>query len=61
MFGFITVGSCPSVSKAADVPIPCESEPTDMSIDYDDVITCSINIVGDSDIFRFVGTAGHKV
>ena len=46
---------------ALDESIPCDPEPTDMAISYSDVVSCSIDIVGDVDIFRFSGTAGEVV
>jgi hypothetical protein len=41
--------------------IPCSPEPTEMSFTYGDLITCQINSVGDSDIFRFSGSAGQNI
>jgi hypothetical protein len=37
----------------------CPAEPLDMLIGYEEVITCQIGIVGDTDIFHFTGTAGN--
>ena len=36
-------------SHAADVIIPCGSEPTDMNIDLGDIVECQIDPAGDSD------------
>ena len=46
---------------AEDESIPCDPEPTDMSISYSDVVSCSIDVVGDVDVFRFSGIAGEAV
>jgi len=40
---------------------PCSAEPTDMLIEYGDVISCEISPVGDMDVFRFEGQEGEKV
>jgi len=39
----------------------CIPEPTDMSIAYGDLVTCTIDPIGDTDIFRFSATAGEVV
>jgi hypothetical protein len=40
----------------------CEAEPTDMSVDYGEQITCGIGpAVNDSDFYRFAGTAGGRI
>ena len=43
------------------VPRTCDPEPTNMLLTYGDTVTCSIEVVGDTDGFRFSGTAGEKV
>ncbi len=48
-------------SKAALEGEACGPEPTNMTIDYGDLITCSINPTGDTDTFRFTGSAGDTV
>lgn len=45
----------------ADESIPCDPEPTDMVISYGDAVSCSIDVVGDVDIFRFSGADGDVV
>jgi hypothetical protein len=41
---------------------PCQAEPTDQLIAYGDhVQPCGIDLLGDSDLFRFQGTAGEVV
>ena len=41
---------------------PCNAEPTDQLVTYGDhVQPCSIGLLGDSDLFRFQGTAGDVV
>jgi hypothetical protein len=41
--------------------VPCTAEPTDMGISYGDLVICSIDIVGDSDVFRFSGSQGDNI
>ena len=45
-------------SVIAQKSFECEPEPTNMEISYGDLITCDIDLVGDSDLFFFTGTAG---
>jgi hypothetical protein len=49
------------LSRAADVLIQCDSEPTDMTIDVGDIIDCAITPIADSDLFRFKGAIGEKI
>jgi cysteine-rich repeat protein len=49
----------PPLATAADELIECEAEPTDMPIVLGDIVDCQITPEGDSDIFRFQGTAGE--
>jgi hypothetical protein len=39
----------------------CEIEPTDMQIQYGELIDCKIDIGADEDFFRFFGEAGDRV
>jgi hypothetical protein len=41
--------------------ISCSSEPTTMSITYGNIVACSLEVVGDSDVFRFAGNAGETI
>jgi hypothetical protein len=41
--------------------VPCATEPTDMVVAYGDVVDCSIEVVGDTDTFRFSATAGEVI
>jgi len=41
--------------------IPCTPEPTDMEINYGDLVRCRIDFAGDSDVFRFFGQTGERV
>jgi hypothetical protein len=41
--------------------IQCPPEPTDMIIAYEDLVKCSIDTTGDSDIFRFSGNIGDVI
>ncbi len=51
----------PSLSEAAVEGIPCTPKPTDMIINYGDLINCAIDVIGDIDVFRFSGTSGETV
>jgi hypothetical protein len=51
----------PALSGAVVEGIPCTPEPTDMIVAYGDLVTCSIDPVGDTDIYRFSGTSGETV
>jgi len=54
--------ACSSLAQGAqDLAIPCEDEPTDMPIEFGDIIECCISPVADTDIFRFTGTAGERI
>jgi len=54
-FGLATLG------EAAVEGVPCTPEPTDMVISYGDLVTCSIDVTGDTDVFRFLGSNGENV
>lgn len=51
------VWSSAAVAEGRD----CEAEPTDMLIDYADLINCALGPVGDIDVFRFTGGNGEVV
>ncbi|GEM_PF-5794303 len=51
----------PSLGEAAVDGIPCSPEPTNMTISYGDTVTCAIDVIGDTDVFRFSGSAGETV
>lgn len=52
---------CSQSAHGADESIPCNTEPTNMAIDYGDVISCAIDPVGDTDIYHFNGTIDEAV
>lgn len=52
---------CAAPAMAQGESVPCMPEPTDMSIDYGDVVQCDLVNAGDTDLFRFSGTAGETV
>jgi hypothetical protein len=55
---------CVGAAAAAQSPEgqPCQAEPTDQLIAYGDHIQpCSTDLLGDSDLFRFQGTAGEVI
>jgi len=41
--------------------VPCTAEPTDMTIAYGNLVTCAIDIAGDTDTFRFAGRIGERI
>jgi hypothetical protein len=51
----------PGTAHAQIEGVPCSPEPTDMFISYGDVILCDIGTVGDTDTFRFFGSAGETI
>jgi hypothetical protein len=51
----------PLESTAVEEGTPCIPEPTDMSIAYGDLVTCSIGVSGDADVFRFSGSTGEII
>jgi hypothetical protein len=57
----LALGSTAAVAQAAPEGRPCSAEPTDMLIEYGDIVTCEISPVGDLDLFRFEGQAGERV
>jgi hypothetical protein len=46
---------------AAEDIIICDPEPTDQIIQYGDFLECAISPVGDSDIYRFVGSMNEVI
>jgi len=60
----LVLGLCVALAApahAVDESIACFAETTDMTIAYGHVVSCAINVLGDSDIFRFFGRAGQHV
>ena len=56
----IALVTLPGIAFATVEGVPCSPEPTDMVISYGDLVTgtnCDISPAGDTDIFRFSGTA----
>ena len=51
----------PGLVHAVDESIPCTGEPTNMGIAVGHVISCSIDVIGDSDLFQFYGRSGQHV
>lgn len=51
----------PHLVLAADESIPCAAEPTNMPVNYGDVIACSLATGVDSDTFTFNGAVGQKI
>jgi hypothetical protein len=53
---------CARAAEAQPEGQPCNAEPTDQLVKYGDHIQpCGIGLAGDSDLFRFQGTAGEVV
>jgi hypothetical protein len=57
----LAVGAATAVAWAAPEGRPCSAEPTDMLIEYSDIVSCEISPVGDADVFHFAGEAGEHV
>ncbi|MBI3989402.1 MAG: hypothetical protein HY347_07270 [candidate division NC10 bacterium] len=51
----------PQYGEAAVEGRGCSPEPTDMVISYGDLVNCRIDSIGDTDVFRFSGTAGEVI
>ena len=59
----LTLGVCllvPSVARAGEGQ-QCPGDPVNMFIAYGADILCSIDVTGNSDLFRFDGTAGERI
>ena len=55
-------GLSPSPSQAEpETLLECSAEPTNMTIKFGDIVNCAVSPAGDSDIFRFAGTAGQVI
>jgi uncharacterized protein (TIGR03437 family) len=54
-----------AAAQALTITVPegreCTPEPTSMDIAYGDLITCRIDPAGDTDLFRFAGSAGETI
>jgi len=61
LFVYLALVGIPTPAHADVEGIPCAAEPTDETIQYGDLITCDISPKGDSDLFRFQGTAGEHM
>ena len=62
LFILLALMTCISLPlQAQDISERCQTEPTDVAIAYGDALTCAIEPVGDSDIFRFFGNIGDRV
>ena len=55
------VVAVPEALHAAPDGRPCKAEPTDETIQYGDLVTCASTPSGDSDAFRFAGSANDKI
>ena len=58
--GLLLFAGAARSAEAAAEGVPCTAEPSVMSIVYGDLITCAIDVVGDTDVFRFSGSAGEN-
>lgn len=65
VFSVISLISIPYLSFADDddnvQEDTCATEPTDMTVNYGDYITCSISPKGDSDTYRIWGNEGDRM
>ena len=55
LLGLTLCLTAPVPGRAEEEGTPCSREPTDMYIWYGDLIICSIETIGDSDLYRFDG------
>ena len=63
LFCVVWLGSMlclPTLSRAAENVITCPTN-QDTPVQYGDIVKCSIEVVGDSDVFRFSGNAGETI
>ncbi|WP_200254040.1 hypothetical protein [Thiococcus pfennigii] len=60
MFPWIAVFSLAALPLCAQA-IECDPEPTDMPVEYGDLITCQTDTTNDVDFFRFVGSVGDRI
>ena len=51
----------PAPAAAQDASVPCPAEPTDMTFSYGQMVRCRLDVAGDSDLFRFSGSAGDVI
>ncbi|MHC4489590.1 MAG: hypothetical protein ACYSW7_10520 [Planctomycetota bacterium] len=61
LLGLVLSLGLPAMAGAIEEGIPCPPEPTNMDIEYGDLVTCSIDVIGDTDVFRFLADGGEKV
>jgi hypothetical protein len=61
LLGFVVFSLPIDVNAAAETKTPCVDEPNNMTLDIGIVTECSINPVGDQDLFRFSGVANTTV
>ena len=47
-----------SQSAPEPEPVSCGSEPTNLRLNFDELLTCDIGVLGDSDLFSFTGLFG---
>jgi hypothetical protein len=59
--GLILYLSFPTMGETAVEGIPCNPEPTDMFINYGNLVICSVDQSGDIDVYRFTATTGENV
>ncbi|MEA3413808.1 MAG: hypothetical protein U9R74_20095 [Pseudomonadota bacterium] len=48
-------------AQAAVEGRPCAADPGNAPVQYGDLITCKIEVVGETDVFRFMGTSGEHI
>jgi hypothetical protein len=64
LFVLLIVGGQLLLTRPAKADVegrPCNPEPTNMFIGYGDLITCSIDPSGDTDVFRFQGSTQEVI
>jgi FG-GAP-like repeat len=64
LVGLVVLGCCLTAAtsvEAAPEGRACPAEPTVMSIAFGDLVTCAIEVLGDTDTFQFNGSAGDFI
>jgi hypothetical protein len=61
VFLTLTTSALLSTPVLAQEGVQCPPEPTDMPVAYGDAVRCALEVAGDSDVFRFVGSVGETV
>lgn len=61
LLGIVHSWGSSTIAQQVVEDVPCAAEPTDMTIQFSDVIKCAIEVAGDTDIFRFASSGNGEV